>query len=290
MINILLGEPVPKDQIQSEAGLRIQTDPSFSEGSQQTRYLRIRSKFASTPGLDHNAEAKAFEKSLGTLIMLSKALNYLAKHILEELDVKAGVEQVEGEPYLVIDLMLKDQKHWERMAAIVASLGSTTKQEKIEAFAQSNFQGFFKLSPDGQSTKVCYAVNIELERASKDSIIETIKRYQNETTGGLDSLLSQVVYFLSLKKFKIEADADLDLWDLLPKEFQPSEMLDLRNLMNSTSMQLPLTTSMKKIAAIFKDKTVGNFELAARIDSLEFKVWFKVDDIYENFVRKFIEI
>lgn len=291
MINILLGEPVPKEQIQSEVGLRILTDPSLKEASQETRYLRIKSKFASTPGLDHQAEAKAFEKSIGTLIMLSKALNYIAKHILEELDVKASVESVNGEAYLVIDLILKDPRHWERMASIVAFLGNPSKQEKIEAFAQTNFRGLFKMQPDGASTKLCYAVNIELEKASKDSMIEAIRRYHAETSGGLDSLLSQIIYFLSLKKLRIEADADTDLWDLLPKEFQASEMMNLRDLMSQgAGMQLPLTTSMKKIAAIFKDKTVGDFELVARIDSLEIKVWFKLENFYESFLHRFIEI
>ena len=122
-------------------------------------------------------------------------------------------------------------------------------------------------------------------------MIEAIRRYHAETSGGLDSLLSQIIYFLSLKKLRIEADADTDLWDLLPKEFQASEMMNLRDLMSQgAGMQLPLTTSMKKIAAIFKDKTVGDFELVARIDSLEIKVWFKLENFYESFLHKFIEI
>ena len=288
MINILVGETVPVDERKTDIGLIIRTDPQFNGDPASSRFIRIKSRFADIPGLNYENEAKNLQSCFNTLIMLSKNLNYIAKHILEEIGVTVRVEQEAGAHYMIIELVVKDPEHWVRLSQIAAGLSDKNVGEKVELLLQTNFNGFFKLGPDGNPTKLLYAANVELQRSTKEVLIESIKSIEKKEGGGLDELISRLIYFLSLKKLRFEADVDFDLIDLLPKEFQPQAMLDIGSFYPNAPTEIPLTTSMKKIVAIFKEKTAADIELKVQIDSFEILLWVKAEQLYTGNIDRFV--
>jgi hypothetical protein len=289
MIKIKLGESVPKAERHTDIGLLLATCSEASQGltTAGESYVRFRTQFADTPGTNYEAESKAIEQAINNLLKLSKGLHYMAKHILEEFEIKARVEEVGQAKFFVLDLIVVDHKHFENIFNIIESFRDKENNERIELNIETNFEGIIKKDLDHPNPKVHYFLNTELHRASRESILQTVKEYLADKDS--DDLTARIVYFLSLKKLAVEVDIDFDLWQLLPKHLRPLEIMGLGDSLYSGS-KIPLTTSMKKIASIFRDKMVANTEISARIGCLEAKAWVNYPNLFESLLSRYIDL
>jgi hypothetical protein len=287
MIKIKVGESVPQAERVTDAGLSIRLPKgSAPEGAPCNISFKI--KFQNHPGTDYEAEAKSIETSIKSLLKLSKSLNYTARHIIDEFDVASRVVKEGEDAFFVLDVLTTDPKHYERILKIIDGLKDKHNDEHIEIRVETNFNHFFKLSPDGKHTKLLYNISTELHQGTKDAVQGALKDLPD-----FNSMLGmpQLIYLLSLKKLTVEADVDFDLYSILPKEDQPGFILDLASpMMKNSDSKFPLSTSMKKIGIILRDKMESNFELTAQVGLLSCRLWVKFHDLYERIIKDWVEV
>lgn len=291
MINLKVGESVPKSERLTDFGLTVATcaDKTKGLGSPGESFVRFRTRFADIPGTDYDAEAKAIETAINNLIKLSKGLNYTAKHILEEFDIKTRVD-TEGEAkFFVLDLIVVDQKHYDNLYNIVESFKDHEHDESVTLQVETNFAGIIKPEEELHSPKVFYHFKTELYTASRSAILEIVQNYLKKNAA--DDLIARIVYFLSLKKLNLEVDIDFDLWQLLPKHLRPLEIMGIgaKNSMG-LDFKIPLSTSMKKIATIFRDKMVAQTSIEARVGCLDAKAWVDYPNLFASLLSRHIDL
>lgn len=291
MINIKVGESVPIPERKVDLGLLIQTQagPAQEYKAPEGNIVRIKIRFNEDQTTSYEEQASTIEKAIQGLLKLSKALNYTARHILEELDIVAKVEKEGEAAFLVIEMVVNHPHHYENIFNIVEGMRDKVNEEKIAINVETNFEGVFTDEFDKFGTpKVLYHAHTTLHSATRAAIKEIIQNYSKET--GLDDFTARILYFLSLKKLNLEVDIDFDLWTLLPSEFRPCKVAGVNSSMFDGGMQLPLTTSMKKIAVIFRDSLVADCEISAKIGGLEVKAWAKYPELYSTLLHKFVSL
>ena len=294
MIDIRIGESVPTEERITDVGLSIRLPKGESETAEKNT-IQFKIKFQNLPGMDYDTEAKSIETSVKGLLKLSKSLNYTARHILDEFDVAARISKESDGVYFVLDVFTTDPKHYERIEKIIDGLRDKEHDEHIEIKVETNFDHIFKLTADGKPTKLFYNISSELHQATKESITASLKDIPDVT-----NMLGvpQIIYLLSLRKLKIEADVDFELCTILPKELQPSFITGLAEgskdvffgLGPANDMKLPLTTSMKKIGVIIRDKMESHCELSIQVGKLSVRGWLKFVNLYDRVIKGFIDL
>jgi hypothetical protein len=291
MINLKVGESIPKSERITDLGFRVETYADEKKGltSPSESYVRIRTRFADKPGTDYDAEAKAIEVAINNLLKLSKGLNYIAKHILEEFEIKARVETEGDVKFFVLDVVVVDPKHYENLFNIVESFREKEHDERIAITVETNFPGIIKPDEENTNPKVLYHVNSQLYTASRATILEIVKNYLK--THEADDLIARIIYVLSLKKLDLEVEIDFDLWQLLPPHLRPLQIMGVGAMEGlGLDFKIPLTTSMKKIATIFRDKMVAETDISARIGCLEARAWVNYPNLFESLLSRHIDL
>lgn len=291
MINIKVGESVPIEERKTDAGLLIQTQagPAQEYKAPEGNIVRIRTRFADNQAINFDEQAAGIEKAIQSLIKLSKALNYTARHVLDEIDVAVKVEKEEEAAFLVIEMVVHHPHHYENIFNIVEGMRDKENDERVQLKLETNFEGAFTDDYDKNGTpKILYLINTKLHSATRDTIKESILKYSKDA--GIDDLISRIIYFLSLKKLNLEVDIEFDLWSLIPKEFRPLKVAGVDSSILDNGMQIPLSTSMKKIAVIFKDNMVADCEISAKIAGLEARVWVKYPELYTTILHRFVSL
>lgn len=292
MLKINLGSELPKTDAVNDIGLAIaitspNKDLQEKDGFQPENTIFFKIKFIDDPKINHETEAKGVESAIKNLLLVSKSLHYLAKHIIEEVSVKCSViKTVEG-AFLIIELVITDKAHMERCSKIVQTLRNKEVDEYIRLRFQTTDLVGLANDENDKTPNGCFQLNTNLQQATLELIKQCSEEYlqKEPECNFLDALLG----ILLIKKLTIEAEFNNEVLKLMP-QFESAKSAFKSQLQNMGGFKLPMTTSTKKIALILRDKFEANFSFECRVDDLSIILHGKILGLWQNFINGFFDL